>query len=432
MKKRTIQIIAGFCLIALLLTGCSKQEVKRGAMGSEVWEEMPALTYGVLESDSLEVLPWNSGRCEASGDYFIAETELGYYLLCYSYLYYADKSNLSNWVPVCNRPDCKHWKSFDCPAKLRSTIYVKDDRIFNVDWIDGYLYPSDMSANGLMIASMAADGTDKRGEYAVEEAIKTAKLGTSVWYGSVLLPDCWLYLAGVLDKNGDLVNRMFCVTESGTEEIPLVPDRQQEGVLFFAEGLFGDDVFGCNLLDEKDVLDENGVAYYRLVEGKPVRVDVKESEMSGSYLSGNTLRVFRANDGYYDIDLTTREEVLLTPARLENSFAQILLPNCILEHTLYKIPGQKVREEGAEGTTHKMEMFDGETWRTVKMPEELVNAKATEYLYVLSATSDGIIVVCQDTADRYCMSIYRIPLGAEELAMEYCGEIVQSEHVAMG
>ena len=141
-------------------------------MGSEVWKEMPTLTYGILESDPLEVLPWNSGRCEASVNYFMAETELGYYLLFKTYLYYADKSNLSNWTPVCNRPDCKHWKSLGCPAKLRSTIYVKDDRIFNVDWIDGYLYPSDMSANGLMIASMAADGTDKRGEYAVEEAIK--------------------------------------------------------------------------------------------------------------------------------------------------------------------------------------------------------------------------------------------------------------------
>ncbi len=420
MKKQTIRIIACLCFVALLLAGCSKQETGPGQMGSKVWEVMPALTYGVLESDPLEVLSWNSGRCEASVKNRAAETELGYYLLYKSYLYYVDKSNLSNWVPVCNRPDCSHWDLMDCHAKVENTnFYIKGDRVFYVGSISNYsyLYPSDMSATGLMLLSMAADGTDRRFEYTVEEAVKTAKVGASGYLSEVLTSDYWLYMISALDKDGGFVNRLFCVTESGTEEIPLVSDGQQYGYVMYEDAMFGDDVFSCNLLDEK------GVGYYRLVEGKPMRINLNESEVFGNYLSGNTLRAFRTNDGYYDIDLTTREEVFLAPARLENSVAYIHLPNCILEHTLYRLPGQTAREESMEGTTHKMEMFNGEKWRTVKMPEELVNAKATEYLSVYGVASDSIIVLRQDTADKQRSSVYRIPLGTEELVMEYCGEM---------
>ena len=93
--------------LAMLLCGCGK-EAKEIPVSSYIWETMPALTYGSLEYEKLQAEDWYCGRCEATGNGKWAETDLGYYFMYDFNLFYADKEDLSNWVPLCNQPDCKH------------------------------------------------------------------------------------------------------------------------------------------------------------------------------------------------------------------------------------------------------------------------------------------------------------------------------------
>lgn len=415
MKLRTVRFISYLCLAALLLAGCSKQETGPGEMGSKVWEEMPALTYGVLESDPLGVLSWNSGRCEATAKYEMAETENGYYLKLSGYLYYADKKDLKKWVVLCSQPECNHMDIGDCSARFDSRGFVVDEnRIYFTE--DSFCYPHLYTGRGqgTVLLQMAADGTDMELAYVIEDAMMTG-VGSG---SNILTPEHWLSLTLSMDKEGNTDIRFFRVTNTGLHMIPLdtVSNVQSTPVLITAGayGLNGDEAFFCN------VLSNTGMSYYRFINNKLEEVNLQGLDLTGSYLSGNTLRVFRPNDGYYDIDLTTREEVFLTPARLENSMGYIFLPNCIIESTLFMDEGRK------EDITHSMEMFDGEKWRAVKLPLNLVNAGVSESLFVRGITSDGVILTLENNAlDDYITPVYRIALDSEELVMEYYGEIVE-------
>ena len=148
-------------------------------------------------------------------------------------------------------------------------------------------------------------------------------------------------------------------------------------------------------------------------------------EVSGGYLSGNTLRVFRPNDGYYDVDLETRQEVLLSPSQLENSCAVIVLPNCILESTLLSKDSLDYRTPGMQ---HSLMLFDGRIWREVALPNELLQADASECLFIHSVNSDSIFLRSAGglpNSGEPLVTLYRIDLTAEELKLEYCGQVFE-------
>ena len=117
-------------LVCVLFCACGA-EGDADSMGSEVWETMPALTYGEMDSEKLQILEWNNGRCEATSKDATVETENGYYMFIGStFLQYADKNNLSNWLPVCNKPNCLH-QDQACNAYTASlAIVIKDNRIY--------------------------------------------------------------------------------------------------------------------------------------------------------------------------------------------------------------------------------------------------------------------------------------------------------------
>ena len=47
-------------------------------------------------------------RCAETSEYHMAETEQGFYMMSGGYLYYADKTDVSKWMPVCSKPNCTH------------------------------------------------------------------------------------------------------------------------------------------------------------------------------------------------------------------------------------------------------------------------------------------------------------------------------------
>ena len=65
-----------------------------------------------------------------------------------------------------------------------------------------------------------------------------------------------------------------------------------------------------------------------------------------------------------------------------------------------------------------MRLFDGESWRTVRIPEELKNATMT----VEALASDRIFLANYDWRIND-MELYQIIIGEDELFLEYCGKM---------
>ena len=403
-EKHVVCMALCLFLISTLFSGCNQKTASGpGAIGSEIWEIVP-LTYGVWESEALPILPWNSGRLEATSRNRLAETEQGFYCYPASKLYYADKANIANWVPVCNKPDCDHKKNLDCNASMSISngFVAKDGRIYYCT--DGYdqihLYP--YKGNAFMLISMAADGTDKRYEYAIEE-LSGKYLGGM----SMLNSEWWIYYTHDIDKDGNEVRCLYYTSEEGTVLIPT--DHSRDNIASLNVTKYGDPVFLCDALGSTDY------CCFRRIDGELVETDLSGLEHWGAYLSSNTLRQFRPNDGYYDIDLTTREEVFLAPAQLQDSKADIALPNCIIESTLYN------GEDWMADKPHEMRLFDGQKWREVSLPEELANRENGCSNLTVSVCSDSILF--HFWGENSTRVLYRIPLTENELKAELCAVV---------
>jgi len=405
MKKRTSCIALSLCLLCTLFSGCVQQEetLSPGAMGSEVWEVIP-LTYGKWESEPLSALPWNCGRCEATSKNTLAETETGYYMVYFGYLYYASKADLTNWLKVCNKPDCAHRENDNCHAYLVTpAVIIKDNRIYFQTNARMYPHLNPYQNNQQMLVSMAPDGTDKQFVYAVEEASFTgAGMCTSF-----LSDSNWLHYVEYLDTSGNLVRTLYQTTVSGTKKIPI--STQTDADAYIKRFANGEEAYYSNVLGAAEY------GCYRFVAGEVVETECTGLNVQGAYLFGNTLRTFRPGDGYYDIDLTTREEVFLAPAQLQDSKADIALPNCIIESTLYN------GEDWMADKPHEMRLFDGQKWREVSLPEELANRENGCSNLTVSVCSDSILF--HFWGENSTRVLYRIPLAENELKAELCAVI---------
>ncbi|MBE6946185.1 MAG: hypothetical protein E7459_08875 [Ruminococcaceae bacterium] len=175
-----------------------------------------------------------------------------------------------------------------------------------------------------------------------------------------------------------------------------------------------------------DVNNPDSTNPHVLVEDYQVKeLNIDGLPEEGAYLSDNIYRCFRANDGYYDVNLETREETKLEEAQLENSHAFVVLPNCILESTLMgytSLPMQSNVQQNA------MKLFDGQRWWDVELPEELLEVKG-KYLDVEAVTSDRILFCLRDGADPMNLGhvLYQIFLGTDRPVMEYAGTVEYQE-----
>ena len=397
-------IIAWLCVAVLFLGGCSKDDVPIVTA-----EYQSALSYGVFEADQLAVLPWSSGRAESTTANAMAETENGYYFVYYGYIYYADKDNLNNWVLMCNKPACAHYENPYCNAATDGGwVLVKDNRLFFSQ--DSCYTNLLMEKNGVgpTVVSTALDGTDKKIACIVDATI----MSTEGSYGQELLGDQWLCSATSIDTNGIKETYFFRVNADGIKEVP-VP-KGAGGSMYLASELtflWGDPYFQCNMFSDKKLL--------RFQGDELVGFEMKYLPDTGGHISDTTLRIFKENKGYFDIDVTTGKQVKVADNRLKDSTGMILAPNCVVESTLFSFNRKNRTEAGA------IEVFDGESWRSVQLPEEWQNPGADHWLHVLGITSDSIWIYGRNEEDfyggwGYPSDLYRIPLDKEELVMEYC------------
>lgn len=411
--KKSISLFLALLLI-LTMVGCQQEEEQPTVDGPQYWGSMPALTYGVMESEKLEILPWYGARAEETSNYQMVETEGGFYVAYASWFFYADKTNLNHWVPVCNKPNCSHMDN--CNGRVLSdSIIMKNGRLWYQTLTSEVPELYSGEENGYVIVSAAVDGTDRKLEQVVPQALLTTG-------GSVVgryTPEQWLVRKEELQTDGTYLAQWMRITDDGVQVFHQVEGLDENGLSGSFQLAHRMLAFRGDRYYQDRYLEPSGTKVFRL-EGNTMKwLNLDGLEVSGGYLSGNTLRLFRTNDGYYDVNLDTREEVKLADAQLENSYASIVLPNCIMESTLF---GDRNYTPRQNEQTHAMKLFDGQTWRSVALPGELMNAENNEFLIVYCVTSDSILLRRHLAGTNLtCLEYYRIDLTAQEPALEYMG-----------
>ena len=415
--KNIFKLFVVLLTVVILLSGCAEEEIPAG-LESQVWETAPALAYGVLEFEPLEVLPYYSGRCEFTSKNAWAETDMGYYYANSPYLYYADKVDLNKWVPVCNQPNCNHITQSRCAAKVYLPCFViHDGRIYHETF--GGIYPPPANPkgdNGLVLVSMTVNGGDKKVAYSLADAISSGEGSAS----TRLSEQCWMYYAEKLNPDGTYTVKLYCIDDSGMRLL-FEKQHDQEAIdkinkdkfRFISGELFGDGHqyyrYQALVPDQWFKIEADGYRY----------LDASLISSYGGYIAGTTLRTFRPNDGYYDIDTESKEEVKLTDNRLQDSESVILLPNCIIESTLFN--------DDYEGQ-QAMTIFDGKTWNDVELPNELKQVVGANSFSVETVTSDSIIISVNEMdlgASQQGRVLYSISLKEKQWILKYLTTITQ-------
>lgn len=410
--KKILFILLCLSILTSFLTAC-QPELQPPGIEQSAQTTAPATTSAPAESHAQETgtlvtelleIPGDLSRCNITSTSSFWEVEDGFYRHTPSMmLYYADKSDLSNWVPVCTKPDCPHIAvgvESTCDARA-DRVMIQGDRIYR-------LYEAE---HPFTLLSTALDGTDLRTEFVFSDAVELMALGGS---GNALMTTEYLvcYISA-LDAEGNYDFRVYTADENGVT-MQMKESRDHMSVLIrpydSGNGLWFN---GPAIID-----DMSRVVIYTLDGGELVSVELSGLPLSGSWFSGEDLLVFRPNDGYYRIDTTTREEIKLSEPQLTDSDADIALPNCIIESTLF------YREQTVE--RHEMWLFNGQEWLEVAIPEELQTSENERYVVKnITVASDRLLLLVaakgQQSGTPY--ALYQILLGSQELAMAYVGQV---------
>lgn len=417
---RICRVAAALAVMCILLAGCSQEPQ---ILESEHWTQMPQLTYGVFEYEKLTALPWHAGRAEAVSHNQVAETADGYYCTYSARLYYSDKDAPDLWVPVCNEPDCDHVSHITCNAcAIIGTFVIRNNRIYFEELAGRNLHLYNKNESDIILVSTRLDGSDKQLAYAIEdESLNSDSAGG---FSTLLTPTMWLYTDARINTDGSTTVRVHKVDENGQQLIlnkESNTDRVSGG---WWGGLYGDKYYLISAMSTESLL--------RFEDDRTLELDMSSIPENGGYVSGDVIRHFVQNEGYFDRNLATGEEVKLAPAQIENSNALVVLPNCIVESTLFNEESQELQ------AGHSMKIFDGDEWHTVGLPKELEQAQDVT-LVLKSITSDSIffthtqkvtIVVDEEEYHYTDLVLYRIAIGKETWDLEYYGTIQQPrEHI---
>lgn len=338
--------------------------------------------------------------CATTSSYSMAETEGGIYTSFFGHLYYADKDNLNNWTPVCNKPNCDHTqKALACDARIfGSGFYLQQDRIYYCD------SDSDHSgSHNLLILSMSPSGGDRK----IEHTISFPSQECILQWRNCYLADRMLLFCACMDDSGTFHNYAIQVTPEGDQI--LAEGRTENmpsflGTVTASEKVGGDSAVLYRLDSDHGSF---GTMLYRLTEGGLVPIgdtanlglgNLADCDMAGAYLTGDVLQVYRPNDGYYDINLTTGAQTKTMDAQMEDSWGWHLTDQYILESpVLFNRPGQRLELQAGP---HSMLLYNGEAWKPVTLPEEITHISGAACLVPNAVTSDRVIFTLDDSKNH--------------------------------
>ncbi len=307
----------------------------------------------------------------------IIETEAGYYSTCGSMLRYADKSDLSNWVVVCNKPDCSHEYGTDCPAN--HCVFLEGDRLYFADDAN----PMEL---GWALYSMALDSSDLRMEFLIAGAEQTSGCSiTQQTAGNML---CLGFAA--LQNDGSVTIRVIRVTSAGSE-IMLEAEAEDytcQVVTFF-------DYYATDAVMVESLVypGSEGKEYHNCRMTETEWEDVSRADQYGDengFLFGDYLYRYVPNDGYYVTQLSTNASKWQMDAQLKDAVAYRLTDQWTLETNL---------DRDAPPETPEIRVFNGSEWKSVEVSKE----NATASCYPVALSTEHLFVRFYDgSVSRYC------------------------------
>lgn len=343
--------------------------------------------------------------CAITSDGQMAETENGYYIYQWHHLFYADKSDLTNWMPVCNEPDCEHCDE-SCPAKMSPYgFWLRNNRIYS---LRNTAAIEEEPTTAEAIYSMAPDGTDLR----LECPLNLLPVDTDVSMNPVWMPDgiylstcalekngSWTYALGRVDKDGTHILH----EETAADEISAFLNRpSMRGDMTIFSDLFsgGGEEWNKHIYRET----EKGFEEISGICGYPFR---------DGYLDGNVLYHYAPNDGFYKTDLISGKSEKWMDSRFSDGKAEYVTENFVVETNFGY-------ERAVE--TPEMAVFDGSKWRTVSLPEDIWRGENSGY-FVQALTTEHLFYCVTDYSDDGIVDyLYSINLNNEELTAALCGE----------
>lgn len=358
-------------------------------------------------------IPVDTTLCAQTSAYLMAETETGFYYTIGNILYYADRADLTQWAPVCSRPDCSH-SGPDCQAYLPNDgrFVLREGRLYFCDSNSRY-HPDE--AVGTVLASMALDGSDRKVAYTIPGSLSDA--GGSDRF--CLLGDQLIAMYCRMNEGGAFDTRMVRVDETGEQELFTGAMEQLPswlGSVTRYENMGGDTALYFCLDDSQENWADT--LYRPTANGLERLGDVSklgslmDLDFTGSYLSGETLRIYRPGDGYYDVNLTTGQETKALDAQLENAWGWQLTEQYAVESTLLSRP--LAHQEEPVDRIQAMTLYDGEQWRPVSLPEELAQGPLLQTLRPVAVASDRIFFQIKLQDQR---RLYQVLPGEDTLQM---------------
>lgn len=333
----------------------------------------------------------------------MAETENGYYMEQGQMLYYADKADLSNWVLLCNAPDCDH-RGSACPASInRDWFRILGSRIYS---LRNTIELDKQAKAALAIYSTALDGTDLRMEYPLEQFPSDAGYGLE----DAMTADA-LYLSGlVMEKNGLFRTMLLRLNEDGVHTIYEADASDLFVPTFFSGAKFeciqGDFCARSLLLSGNEEFNQH---MYRFTGDQYAEIPhICDYDISGAYLSGNTLYRFEPGNGYYRTDLTSNKSKKWMDAEFSESRAYILAPDFLIETTSFY---------QSSAATPEMRIWCSGSWQDVSF--EGITLPADSSISLLARTTAHVFFTAWDR-ETYGTMLYCIALEHDSLRAEYC------------
>ena len=305
----------------------------------------------------------------------LVETENGYYYSGFGGLVYADKSDLTNWVLVCNDPACEHITA-TCSAKTNGGIAMVNDRILSLRSTEDF---KSVGKSGLGVYSMAPDGTDLQLEYFVEDTIGVNEGSTySISGNGQGSFYCGMY---ILQTDGTYLGRILTATaKSSTVIAEATKNDMSPYALSHATNIRGDAVLRTDIYIP---MEERGNHLYRISED--TLEDISQAEQYDpipGYLSGDDLYHYVPGKGYYHTKISTGESQKMLDAQLKDGQGYHFLEHFVVEHnmTFGNIPEKP-----------RLLFNNGEKWVDVEFPEDFeyteesnlsLRALTTEHIFL--------------------------------------------------
>ena len=339
-------------------------------------------------------------RCAITAHGRMSETDTGYYMLRGDYLFYADQTDLSNWVLVCNRPECKH-KRDECPAyAVLSPFWLKDDGIYYVtDCIDGELLEQ------TSIVRTSLDGATQEVVF-TDPGIETAGAATAI----ELTPDACYFCFTRMNEDGTMEYSIVRVDANGVKTLFSLHDPEIAETysvylmpMTYGHSIRGDMTVRCvfpldESLDLSQVDKDTGVFYYYQVHGDTLReIPLTDNctahmpeiyHLYGAFIQDDLLFHYHVNDGFYRMDLSTGEEIKIADAAYQNAFGHCIDGELMIECTM-GVPGVD-----SSADTPQMRYFDGTSWHELELPESW---DVSHRFRVVAGASDRIFFTVMDS-----------------------------------